>query len=114
MVKVQHVKVDDNVFVLTGKDAGKTGKVLSINRATGRIIVEGVNIVTKHQRPDMRLGTGGIVRKEAGIDASNVMVVCPNCKRPSKTGRKFEANGDKVRFCKACSATIDTIRKGSK
>ena len=113
MTKI-HVKVNDNVFVLTGKDAGKSGKVMSVDRSTGRIIVEGVNMITKHQKPNMQLNTGGIVEMEAGIDASNVMLICPDCKRPSKTGRRFKDNGDKVRYCKACDADIDVVRKQDK
>lgn len=114
MTKKVHVKLDDEVYVLTGKDAGKTGKVLSVNPKSGRVVVEGVNIITKHQKANMQLNTGGIVHKEAAIDASNVMLVCPSCKRPSKTGTKFLDNGDKVRFCKACGAEISVEKKTSK
>ncbi|MDO5033538.1 MAG: 50S ribosomal protein L24 [Eubacteriales bacterium] len=110
MAKV-HVKVNDNVFVLNGKDAGKTGKVLKVDAKNNRVVVEGVNIITKHQKPNMRLNTGGLVKKEAAINASKVMLVCPKCKKPSKTGIRFLENGDKVRYCKACNAEIDTVRK---
>ncbi|MDO5733885.1 MAG: 50S ribosomal protein L24 [Eubacteriales bacterium] len=109
-----HVKEDDRVFVLRGKDKGKSGKVLQVIPAKNRVIVEGVNIVTKHKRPDQRTQTGGIIHQEAAIDASNVMLVCPKCKRPSKVGRKVSNDGEKVRFCKACDATIDVISKGRK
>ncbi|MDD7401647.1 MAG: 50S ribosomal protein L24 [Eubacteriales bacterium] len=110
MAKV-HVKVNDNVFVLNGKDAGKTGKVLKVDPKNNRVVVEGVNIITKHQKPDMRLNTGGLVKKEAAINASKVMLVCPKCKKPSKTGYRFLDNGDKVRYCKSCNAEIETVRK---
>lgn len=113
MAKI-HVKVNDNVFVLNGKDAGKSGKIMSVDSKTGRVIVEGVNMVTKHQKPNMQLNTGGIVEVEASIDASNVMLICPDCKRPSKTGKRFKSNGEKVRYCKACDAEIDVLRKESK
>lgn len=108
MAKV-HVKVNDNVFVLSGKDAGKNGKVLKVDASKGRVIVEGVNFATKHKRPDMRRNTGGIIHQEAPIDASNVMLVCPKCKRPSKVGAKVLENGEKIRVCKACGATIDSV-----
>lgn len=109
MAKV-HVKKNDTVYVLTGKDAGKSGKVLSVLPATQRVIVEGVNMVTKHKRPNQRLQTGGLVHQEAPIAASNVMLVCPKCKRPSKTGFRFQSNGEKVRYCKACQETLDSVK----
>lgn len=109
MAKV-HVKVDDTVYVLRGKDKGKTGKVLSVLPAKQRVIVEGVNEVTKHVKPRSAAQPGGIIHQEAAIAASNVMLVCPKCKRPAKTGRKILDNGEKIRFCKACGETIDTIR----
>lgn len=105
-----HVKKDDNVYVLSGKDAGKNGKVLSVDPKNNRVIVENVNIITKHQRPNQRLNTGGIVHREAAIDASNVMLVCPKCKRPSKIGVRVQENGEKVRVCKACGQVVDTLR----
>ncbi|HPX93290.1 MAG TPA: 50S ribosomal protein L24 [Bacillota bacterium] len=109
-----HVKVDDQVYVLTGKDAGKTGKIIAAYPAKGRVIVEGVNIATRHVKPRSQTQQGGIIRQEMPIDASNVMLVCQKCKRPSKTGRKYLENGDKVRFCKSCGATISVISKGKK
>lgn len=107
-----HVKVDDNVYVLRGKDAGKTGKVLAVYPKKGRVIVEGVNEITKHVKPRSAQEPGGIIRQEGTISSSNVMVVCPKCKRPSKMGHKVLENGEKVRYCKACDATLNTVRKG--
>lgn len=106
-----HVKEGDRVFVLRGKDKGKNGKILAVFPDKNRVIVEGVNVVTKHKKPNQQLQTGGIIHQEAAINASNVMLLCPKCKRPSKTGKRFEDNGDKVRYCKACDATIDTVKK---
>lgn len=106
-----HVKVNDNVFVLSGKEAGKTGKVLKVDPKHNKVIVEGVNVVTKHKRPNMRLQTGGIIHQEAPLDASKLMFVCPKCKRPYKTGVKFLANGEKLRVCKACGETIESVRE---
>jgi large subunit ribosomal protein L24 len=109
-----HVKKDDSVYVLSGKDAGKTGKVLKVLPVTGRVIVEGVNMSVKHQKPRGRYQQGGIINQEAPVSSSNVMVVCSKCKRPSKMGHKVMANGDKVRVCKACGAEIDTVAVAKK
>ncbi len=109
-----HVKVDDQVYVLTGKDAGKTGKIIAAYPAKGRVIVEGVNIATRHVKPRSQHQQGGIIRQEMPIDVSNVMLVCQKCKRPSKAGRKYLDNGDKVRYCKSCGATISVVSKGKK
>ena len=109
-----HVKKDDSVYVLSGKDAGKSGKVLKVFPVTGRVIVEGVNMSVKHQKPRGRYQQGGIIHQEAPVSSSNVMVVCSKCKRPSKMGNKVMANGDKVRVCKACGAEIDTVAVAKK
>jgi large subunit ribosomal protein L24 len=109
-----HVKKDDSVYVLTGKFAGKTGKVLKVFAEDQRVIVEGINMAVKHKKPRGRNQQGGIINQEAPIASSNVMMVCPNCKHPSKFGRKFLENGEKVRFCKACGETLDTVREGKK
>jgi len=108
-----HVKKDDNVFVLTGKNAGKTGKVLKVVAEDSRVIVEGVNMSIKHKKPKGRNQQGGIIHQESPISSSNVMLVCSKCKRPSKTGCRIE-NDNKVRFCKACGATIDVVREFKK
>ena len=105
-----HVKKDDLVMVMTGKDAGETGKVLQVLPDNGRVIVENVNMATKHKKPRGRGQQGGIIHQEAAISSSNVMLVCSKCKRPSKTGSRIE-NGAKVRFCKACGETIDVVRE---
>ncbi|MGI6091241.1 MAG: 50S ribosomal protein L24 [Saccharofermentanales bacterium] len=109
-----HVKVDDTVYVLTGKDAGKTGKVLAVHPKTGRVIVEGVAVSTVHKRPRRAGEPGGIIHVEAAIDASNVMVVCDKCKRPSKLGKRFNNDGQKVRYCKACGETVSTVGPAKK
>ncbi len=109
-----HVKVDDTVYVRTGKDKAKVGKVLRVLTDKNRVIVEGVNIVKKHQKPDGRANVGGIVEFEGSIAAANVMLVCEACKRPTKVGRKLNEAGDKVRYCKSCNAEIDVISKAKK
>ena len=110
-----NVKVNDTVVVIAGdsiKSKGKTGKVQTVYPETGRIVVEKVNMVKKHQKPRGQALPGGIIDKEAPIDASNVMVVCPRCGKASKMGHKFvegtaKASRRKVRYCKACEAIID-------
>lgn len=109
-----HVKKDDQVIVLKGKDTGKTGKILKVDASEGRVIIEGVNMAVKHKKPRGRNQQGGIIHQEAPVSSSNVMLVCSKCKRPSKTGRKILENGEKVRVCKACGEIIDTIREARK
>ena len=107
-----HVKKGDTVVVLTGKDSGKKGKVLQASPATERVVVEGVNVVSRHKKPRSQQDTGGIVKKEAPIHVSNVMVICPKCNKPTRTGHAKIADGDKeikVRICKKCGATIKTV-----
>jgi large subunit ribosomal protein L24 len=109
-----HVKKEDNVYVLTGKFAGKTGKVLKVIAEDSRVIVEGVNMAAKHKKPRGRSQQGGIIHQEAPIASSNVMLICSKCKRPSKFGRKLLENGEKVRFCKSCGEIADTVKQGKK
>ena len=106
------VKTGDTVKVISGDDKGTTGKVQKVNTETGRIIVEKVNMVKKHQKPHGQGMPGGIIEKEASIDASNVMIVCPKCGKAVKVGHKFndgegKASRRKVRVCKECGATIE-------
>lgn len=100
------IKTGDNVLVITGKDKGKQGKVLEVNRETNRVTIDGVNVVKRHQKPRSQQDKGGIISKVAPIDASNVMVVCPSCGKPSRVGHK-EVNGKKVRVCKKCGTSLD-------
>lgn len=106
------VKSGDTVQVISGDDKGVKGKVQKVFPETGRVIVEKVNMVKKHQKPRGQGMPGGIIEKEAPIAASNVMVVCPKCNKPSKMGHKIidgegKASRRKVRVCKSCGATID-------
>lgn len=106
MAKV-HVKKGDRVHILSGKDKDKTGKVLEVLPRSGKVIVEGVNIVKKHQRPTRDNPQGGIIEKEAPIYSAKVMLVCPRCKKPTRVGHKFLADGQKVRFCKKCGEVAE-------
>ena len=100
-----NVKSGDTVLVISGKDAGKQGKVLSTNPKTGRIVVEGVNIISRHQKARKAQEKSSIVKKEGTIDVSNVMVVCPTCGKPTRIKHVVE-NGKSVRACK-CGAILD-------
>ncbi|MCD6267673.1 MAG: 50S ribosomal protein L24 [Thermotoga sp. 4484_232] len=102
------IKRGDLVEVISGKDKGKRGKVLRVIPRERKVIVEGVNMVKRHQRPIPQLREGGIIEREAPIYISKVMVVCPNCDRRTRVGFKVLENGDKVRYCKKCGEIIDT------
>ncbi|MDN5293879.1 MAG: large subunit ribosomal protein [Eubacteriales bacterium] len=102
-----HVKKGDLVQVITGKYAGKRGKVLRVIPSESRVVVEGVNIVKRHTKPNPKLPQGGIIEKEAPIHSSNVMIVCSKCNNPTRIGKKFLENGEKVRVCKKCGQVLD-------
>ena len=102
-----HVKAKDQVIVIAGKDKGKKRAITAAFPKTGKVIVEGVNLVTKHQKPRGQGMPGGIVHKEAAIDASNVMLVCQKCGKPARYGWKVNADGTKTRICKKCHEQID-------
>ncbi|MEW6725136.1 MAG: 50S ribosomal protein L24 [Bacillota bacterium] len=101
------VKKGDTVSVIAGKSKGKKGKVLRTEPSIGRVVVEGVNMVKKHQKPNQKIMQGGIIDKEAPIDVSNVMLVCKGCGKPTRTGHKELDNGKTVRFCRKCGEVID-------
>lgn len=102
-----HVKKGDTVLVISGKDKGKKGKVLTAIPKQGRVIVEGVNMLTKHKKPTQQMQQGGIIHQEGPIDASNVMIYCNKDKAPVRVGFKVLENGEKVRVCKKCGEVLD-------
>jgi large subunit ribosomal protein L24 len=108
-----HVRKDDMVQVIAGDDAekGKAHKVLRVLPDVGKVVVEGINKVYKHVKPSQRSPQGGRLSKEMPIDASNVLLFCPTCRRGVRIGRRYEANGAKVRFCKKCGANLGAISK---
>lgn len=113
-----NIKKGDNVLVIAGKDKGKTGKVLETEPKAGKVTVENVNVVTKHKKPRSQQDKGGIIKKTAPIDASNAMVVCPNCGKATRVAHK-EIEGKNVRTCKKCGASLDkefakTVKKEAK
>lgn len=100
------VKKGDNVVVIAGKEKGKTGKVLEVFPKDNRVLVENVNIVTKHKKARSQNEKSEIVKMSAPIDASNVMVVCPVCGKATRVAHK-EIEGKKARACKKCTASLD-------
>ena len=100
------IRKDDTVVVLSGKERGKQGKVLKAPPKDGRVVVEKVNIVSRHTKPRKQGDQGGIIKKEAPIYACKVQRVCPKCNKPTRPGHKLLADGKKVRVCKKCGAEI--------
>ena len=100
------IKSGDSVVVIAGKDKGKTGKVTAVYADENRVLVDNVNIVSKHQKPRSQQDKGGIFKRPAPIEASNVMVVCPVCGKATRVGHK-EVDGKKFRACKKCGASLD-------
>ena len=106
-MKKMHVKRGDLVKVIAGKDKGAEGKVLTAIPEKGKVVVEGVAIVSKHQKARMQGQESGIIKMEAPIDASNVMRVCSKCGKAARTGIKILEDGSKVRYCKKCNETFN-------
>ena len=102
------IRKGDNVRVMAGKDAGKSGRVLSVNPRKNTVIVEHANIIKRHTRPNPAKNIkGGIVEKEAAMNVSKVMIVCSSCGKHARIGHNVLADGSKVRACKRCGTTLD-------
>ena len=108
-----NVRKGDNVKVLTGKDKGKTGKVLATDPKTNKVLVEGVNIATHHLKPRSATDQGGKKKVEAPIDGSNVHIICPSCGKSVRV-RHQEIEGKNVRVCAKCGASLDVDKKADK
>jgi large subunit ribosomal protein L24 len=102
-----NIKKDDKVKIIAGKDKGKIGKVLKVNRKNNRLLVEKINIVKRHTRPSQNNRQGGIVEKEMPIQWSNVMVMCNKCVTPARVKMQRLEDGNKVRVCVKCGETLD-------
>jgi large subunit ribosomal protein L24 len=102
-----HIKKDDKVKIITGKDKGKIGKVLQVDRKKDRLLVENINVVKRHTRPTAQNRQGGIVESEAPISWSNAMLMCNKCLSPIRIQMKQLDDGKKVRVCRKCSEVID-------
>jgi large subunit ribosomal protein L24 len=108
MPTVSPIKKNDEVYVLRGKDRGKTGRVLIVIPQNEKIVVEGVQMIKRHTRPNPQKNIkGGIVEKEAPIHVSNVALVCKNCKKQTRVANKIYADGRRIRTCKKCGSPID-------
>ena len=105
-MKKLSIKSGDTVVVLSGKDKGKQGKVLSVMPDAGKVVVEKINMVSRHTKPRKQGDQGGILQKEAPIYACKVQRVCPKCSKPTRPAHKLLADGKKVRVCKKCGAEI--------
>lgn len=104
------VKKGDQAVVISGKEKGKKGKVAQVIPSTGKVVIENVNVVSRHKKPRSAQEKGGIMKKAAPIDASNVMVVCPACGKATRVAHKI-IDGEKARVCKKCGASLDKDMK---
>ena len=104
-----HVKTGDKVVVINGKDRGKQGEVMQVSPSEGKVIVEGVNIVSKHVKPRKMGEAGGIIKAESALYADKVQLICPKCGRPTRVGHMIDEKGKKVRVCKKadCGAKFE-------
>jgi large subunit ribosomal protein L24 len=105
---VVNIKKNDNVLVIAGRDRGKRGRVLRVIPAKQRVVVEGVNFIKRHTRPNPQKNVkGGIVEREAPLAACNVQLVCPECSAPTRVGKRRLDNGRSVRVCRKCKGVVD-------
>ncbi len=104
-MKKLHIKKGDTVYVNAGNDKGKTGKVLSVDPSKDRVIVEGINIVSKHTKPNSKQPQGGIIKQEAGIHVSNLQLIDPQSNKPTRVGYRFEGD-KKIRYAKKSGEEI--------
>jgi large subunit ribosomal protein L24 len=111
-VRCKKIKISDEVVVLSGKDRGRKGKIAKIWRDEGKVLIEGINKVKKHVKPQGKNKPGGIIEVEKPIAASKVMIICPSCQKPTRVGFKSTGKGEKYRVCKKCGGLID--RGGNK
>ena len=106
-----NLRINDQVEVITGKDKGRVGKVLKIDSTSNRAVVERLNMIKRHTKPTDATQPGQIVEREASLHISNMMLVCPECAKTVRIGKKVLEDGSKVRVCKSCNATIETKKK---
>jgi len=101
------IRKNDTVMVITGREKGKTGKVLRVVREKNRVVIERLHMVKRHQKPRSQQSPGGVVEKEASIDLSNVMIMCDRCNAPARIGSRRLEDGSGVRTCRRCGEAID-------
>ena len=102
-----YLKVNDQVEVIAGKDKGRVGKILKVLPGKNRVVVERINMIKRHTKPSEMNQQGQIVEREASLDASNLQLICPECTKTGRIGRKMLEDGSKVRFCKSCGESIE-------
>ena len=105
------LRVNDQVEVITGKDKGRVGKILNIDKQANKAVVERINMIKRHTKPTDATQSGQIVEREAPVHISNLMLVCPECAKTVRIGKKILEDGTKVRICKSCDATIEITKK---
>jgi large subunit ribosomal protein L24 len=102
------IKKNDTVLVISGREKGKKGRVLSVHPLERNLLVEKVNMIKKHMKPSRKYAQGGIIEKEAPLQISNVMLICPKCNKPTRIGNSQLQGGRKVRICKKCREVMDS------
>jgi len=102
-----NIKKNDTVLVVTGKEKGKKGRVLSVMPSKDELLIERVNIIKKHMKPNKKYAQGGIIEKESPLHRSNVMLMCPKCSKPARISNIAFEDGEKSRVCKKCKEAID-------
>lgn len=106
MINKIHVKTGDTVMVISGKEKGKKGKIVAVSPKEGKVLIEGVNMVSKHVKPRQAGQEGGIVKAEGAMYACKVQLVCPHCGKATRVGHKVAEDGSKSRVCKRCGETL--------
>lgn len=101
------IKKNDTAIVLSGKDKGKKGRIISVIPSKGKVILENINIIKKHMKPNKQYTQGGIISKEGALPISKIMLVCPKCSKPTRIANTIIDNTRKVRMCKKCKEVID-------
>jgi large subunit ribosomal protein L24 len=101
------IKKNDTVLVIAGKEKGKRGRVIAVYPKVNRVLIEKLNMIKRHTRPNQQLRQGGIMEKEAPIAAANVKLICAKCDKPTTTFRRVQGDGSRPRVCKECEATLE-------
>ena len=107
MARKLRIKKDDQVQVLWGEDKGKSGKILEVLPDDGRVIVDGINIIKKHTKPNRQNPQGGVIEQPGPLHASKVALVCPSCDKPTRILNERRDDGEAIRICKKCGKSID-------
>ncbi|MDI6743982.1 MAG: 50S ribosomal protein L24 [Thermodesulfovibrionales bacterium] len=102
-----NIRKNDTVLVVTGKEKGKKGRVLSVMPSKDELLIERINIIKKHMKPNKKYAQGGIIEKESPLQRSNVMLICPRCSKPARIANTVFGDGKKSRVCKKCKEAID-------